>query len=267
MKENLRHLSPPKSLLITALFNLQNQINKHKVRIWDQHLNSAEQGYIVNVRKKNKRKFPQQTFRYKKVEIINDDNLEQFETPNLFKWLDILPDVCLEMDLKCLKRGKNGHVPQSMCCKANKTSQKVRVHNNQEKFDLLTDNSEEDIGILIMRGEILNTRKHSLKKCRNCNFKKRQCILDTSTCKAAQNNCFFCGKAGHFPQSLCCLKRRKPKSKETQKIRSKSYISDQFTISKRNMRLINKRIQQIESLEKRKRIWKLAKKCADKFPN
>ena len=133
----------------------------------DQHSSSIEQSYKVIMRKFNKKK---ETFKFKTVEFINDDSLEQFETPNPFKCLDILTEDCLEdtrskwnmrldpkrllkkcrycnfkkrsCDLnsyscvaqikRCFKCNKKGHYPQSMCCKASKTSKKVKVKNIQD---------------------------------------------------------------------------------------------------------------------------------------
>ena len=130
----------------------------------DQHSTSIEQGYKVIVRKLNKKK---QIFNFKTVQFINDDSLQQFETMNPF---NILTEECLEdtssnvnmkLDPKrllkkcrycnfkkrscalnssscvaqikrCFKCKKRGHYPQSMCCKANKTSKKVKVENIQD---------------------------------------------------------------------------------------------------------------------------------------
>ena len=122
---------------------------------------SEEQGCTVKVRKLSRKKFSQQGFQFKKVEIINDDTLVQFETPNPFKLLDTtneeylkhtdskvntisLPkhllkkcrycnykkrsctmssSSCASQIKKCFRCGKGGHYPQSMCCQANKVSQ------------------------------------------------------------------------------------------------------------------------------------------------
>ena len=50
------------------------EVNRSKVKFSDQQLTSADQGYIVNVRKRNKKKFPQHTFKYKKVEMMTTLN-------------------------------------------------------------------------------------------------------------------------------------------------------------------------------------------------
>ena len=140
------------------------EVNRSKVRFSDQQLTSADQGYIVNVRKRNKKKFPQHTFKYKKVEMIKDDNLEQFETPNLFKLLDIMTEDC------------------------------------PERMDLNVNMKSEP--------------KHMLKKCRYCNYKKRLCAINSSSCVARIKKCVKCGKGGHYPQSMCCKA-----SKTSQKVK------------------------------------------------
>ena len=68
-------------------------------------------------------------------------------------------------------------------------------------FEVLMDNHEEGIKDIVRRNVILKTPKHCLKKCKRCNFKKRTCFVDSSTCKAAQQWCFKCNKKGHYPQS------------------------------------------------------------------
>ena len=128
----------------------------------DQHSTIVEHGYKVSVRKLNKNKA---TFKFKTVEMVKDDSLKQFETVNPFKWFETLDEDCLEDAVsevnmksepkhllkkcrycnykkrscdvdsfscvawikKCFKCGKRGHYPQSMCCKASKSSQKVKL--------------------------------------------------------------------------------------------------------------------------------------------
>ena len=89
---------------------------------------------------------------------------------------------------------------------------------NENLFEVLKDNHEESISDIITRNVILKTPKHCLKKCKRCNFKKRTCIFDASSCKAIQQMCLKCNKKGHYPQSPYCKasKRSKP-SRETQK--------------------------------------------------
>ena len=68
-------------------------------------------------------------------------------------------------------------------------------------FEILMDNHEEGIKDIVKRNVILMTPKHCLKKCKRCNFKKRTCLFDSSTCKAAQQWCFNCTKKGYYHQS------------------------------------------------------------------
>ena len=113
----------------------------------------------------------------------------------------------------------------------------------KNRFEALSNNPEEDIEDLIQRIQVLSAKKKSLKKCRRCNFKKRQCILNPSLCTTTNQSCSQCGKVGHFPKSLCCQKRRKShcqKHKKSEKVHS-------FKLSKRNLKLIKIRIKQLES--------------------
>ena len=131
----------------------------------------------------------------------------------------------------------------------------------KNRFEALSDNQEEDIDKLIQRIKVLSARKKSLRKCRSCNFKKRQCILNPSLCTASHQFCSLCGKVGHFPQSLCCQKRRKShfqKHRKSEKVHPRK-------LSKRNLKLINMRIKQLELQKERKNLIQLAEKCAKKF--
>ena len=115
---------------------------------------NAEQGFKVNLRKFNRKKFSQTSFKFKKVEIISQNSLQNFETPNPFKLLE-------NIDLYYLSKKKS----------------EVNIE---------------------------SVSKRLLKKCRNCNYKKRSCDVDSSSCVALIKNCSKCGKRGHYPQSLCC---------------------------------------------------------------
>jgi hypothetical protein len=57
---------------------------------------------------------------------------------------------------------------------------------------------------LIKNLKIKTTQKRFLKKCRYCNFKKKSCFINPSSCPALSSNCFRCYKQGHFLQSICC---------------------------------------------------------------
>ena len=113
---------------------------------------NAEQGFKVNLRKFNRKKFSQKSFKFKKVEIISQNSLQNFEKPNPFKLLE-------NIDLYYLSKKKS---------------------------------------------EVKSVSKHLLQKCRYCNYKKRSCVVDSSSCVALIKNCSKCGKLGHYPQSMCC---------------------------------------------------------------
>ena len=135
----------------------------------DQDLSEAEEGYKVVVRKLHKQKYYSRIFKFKKVKMIHEDNLEQFETANPFECLNSINEDSLEtvLDINmksvpkkqlkkcrycnykkrscdassssciarikiCFKCGKRGHYPQSMCCRSSKTSQKAKVDINQD---------------------------------------------------------------------------------------------------------------------------------------
>ena len=96
--------------------------------------------------------------------------------------------------------------------------------------------SEEDLV------KILNTPKQSLKKCRNCNFKKRRCILNPSSCKSRQSFCTKCKTLGHFPKSINCKSKRRSTKPKMPVIKNKNSCKRDVLI------LLNKRIKQLEVL-------------------
>ena len=65
-----------------------------------QHMSNGEQIFKVKLRKFNRKKFSQKGFEFKKVEVISQNSLKQFETPNPFK----LPE---NIDLDNLSKKKS----------------------------------------------------------------------------------------------------------------------------------------------------------------
>ena len=79
----------------------------------------------------------------------------------------------------------------------------------QNSFQILSDNPEETVQKIIKRNMLKQTPKKSLKKCKNCNFKRRSCVVDISNCKTFNRPCLSCNKPGHNPKSLQCKVRGK----------------------------------------------------------
>ena len=157
----------------------------------------------------------------------------------------------------------------SLDCKQKETSEKSRdnlkVFETLNYFQVLPDSSEEDVNVLVKHSDIFNMKKSDLRKCKTCNFKKRQCLFDPSQCKAAFKQCFICDKPGHFPKSLCCQKRRNIQHKKAKAKRTNICARDQVPITKKNLKLIKMKIHQLEMQKMRGCIVKLAEKCATKF--
>ena len=80
---------------------------------------------------------------------------------------------------------------------------------NKNRFFVFTDNPEESIEKILKRKMILDISKQSLKKCKTCGYKKRNCLVDSSSCKATEQHCRKCKKKGHFPRSINCKARKK----------------------------------------------------------
>ena len=113
-------------------------------------------------------------------------------------------------------------------------------------FQVLVNNPDEDewIGNDIHKTEIMKIPKQRLKKCRFCNLKKRSCQIQSENCQARKKVCWFCMKPGHFPQSLCCKKRRKANKRKLRK--SIINVPKSTLITKENLNLIFRTIQKLE---------------------
>ena len=110
----------------------------------------------------------------------------------------------------------------------------------------MVDNTEEGVDKIIKRNMILNTPKHCLQKCIRCKFKKRTCILDSSTCQAITKCCVKCKKTGHYPQSSFCKVRRNMMRKSKSKSETCLKISRSTILSKDVLLVVNKRVKQLE---------------------
>ena len=85
----------------------------------------------------------------------------------------------LKSEKKKVKETLEAKTDKSMM-KGLETYNKSRIH--EEK-------SSEDFD-----GKLRNTPKTLLKKCRNCNFKRKACLMNSTLCKARQKHSFACKK-------------------------------------------------------------------------
>ena len=125
----------------------------------------------------------------------------------------------------------------------------LQKHENpQNKFQVLEDNTEEDLNRIVWRSNILRTERKLIKKCHKCNFKKRTCILDPTSCQASQKCCYYCKKKGHFPSSLCCKAKRKIKLMLIKKPKAQRKNQSQKKLSEKMLKFVNIRIQELERM-------------------
>ena len=178
-------------------------------------------------------KFFQKETRTKK---LSETSLKQFETHNPFSVLETYS----EEEIDDLFNGLE-------------IVDKQKVLQTKFMLDRLNCSKEEDkdsaCGNLINRLEIIEIKKALLKKCRHCNFKKRSCMLDRSSCSAKEKTCLACLKGGHFPRSLNCKRTRKARKSRVQ---SKT-ITDQVRkppkkISSEVHKFINEKIVELETV-------------------
>ena len=96
------------------------------------------------------------------------------------------------------------------------------------------------------KARLIKIPKHELKKCKFCNFKKRFCQLNPENCQARRKVCWECKKEGHYPQSICCKKKRSPRRKsQTIKLHREKVAQ----ITRRNKKLILRTIERLEILK------------------
>ena len=135
---------------------------------------------------------------------------------------------------KKINKQKDHHVVSE-----NQVEDMLNKFKTANRFDILRDNQEEDLL------KILRTTKRSLKKCRKCNFKKRTCILDPSSCKEARSICRKCERFGHFPQSVYC-KAQKPRKQKHSLANTFHNCPHSQKYKEDILHLLNKRIDQLE---------------------
>ena len=145
-----------------------------------------------------------------------------------------------------------GNITQEIYQETDKEIDEIQIHKSKKMkwkkfcsenpFEVFMDNHEEGINNIINRNVILKTPKHCLKKCKRCNFKKRTCVFDSSSCKAIQQRCFKCNKKGHYPQSSFCKAWKRSKTSKEKKKMMQTKILDSKTLQ-----LVEMRIDQLES--------------------
>ena len=129
----------------------------------------------------------------------------------------------------------------------------------------LQNNSEDNLDILEQDWRVLSLSRKKLKKCKTCGNKRRQCVINPTDCKALGLHCHFCLKPGHFPKSSRCKKQREMQCRKRNNVKKRYFTMDQQHITKKNKKLIKKKIEDLEKLTKRSSVIMLAKRCAKKL--
>ena len=92
----------------------------------------------------------------------------------------------------------------------------LKKFETRNRFSLLENISEENVTSVLNRIQeikfIQTLKKADIKRCHSCNYKKRSCMIDRSSCSAVDKVCVLCKKIGHFPKSLKCKKYKGIKS-------------------------------------------------------
>ena len=154
--------------------------------------------FTVVKRKKCTRKVKQGPVKintFNRFEVLSDQSKDQFEVITE----DEISENLNELEISPAKL--NSTERQQKCGTRKIRSialNKVKSHNPKEKIDAIVKTLDK-----------VHLKKVHLNKCRNCNFKKRSCHLDSFSCTIFQKTCFACNKVGHFPKSLNCKKTRK----------------------------------------------------------
>ena len=97
----------------------------------------------------------------------------------------------------------------------------LKKFQTRNRFEVLIGNQEEEVKHIIKRNQLLDIPKKLLKKCKRCNYKKRNCIVNPSTCNALKRCCFKCKKLGHYPQSPRCKANKNVQPKTITKTKKK----------------------------------------------
>ena len=186
----------------------------------------------------------------KKTKRLIRSPIKITKTFNKFETLEIEECNIVEMEMKkekfrhCKLKQKKPEKDYVSNLKDNKKGwQKYETKN---RFEVLKDNDEKDINKILTTNKVLKTPKSSLKKCKRCNFKKRSCILNPSSCKAINKSCIKCKKNGHYPQSPNCKAGPKVNKSKHSKNKIHSKNVEQRKLCLDSFFLINRRIIQLE---------------------
>ena len=138
----------------------------------------------------------------------------------------------------------------------------LHLFETKNHWKLFEDIDDEDVQDIMNKVQIKTIPKKRLRKCRYCNFKKRSCLLDKSSCKAVKKVCGKCKKPGHYPKSLNCKQRRKlcchlnkrnlsMKASKVKKPKHQS-IYERNKMDENLLGLVKDRIMKIEQIQKSK---------------
>ena len=139
-----------------------------------------------------------------------DLQIEEASTANINMVSESFQESILEIQWKTVQKSKQDKREiKSLKHRLNP----LKKFETRNPFRLLENISEECVDSIMKRMKeikfIQTLKKANIKQCHSCNFKKRSCMMDRSSCSAVNKKCVFCKKTGHFPKSLRCKKFRK----------------------------------------------------------
>ena len=217
----------------------EEQSGAFKPCIWPVHQYPSD--YIKPVTEMVQKFSVQTSNMYESLYIENecdiDEDGKELKTEDFDKENKINCD--LKKDIKVERERKHS-------CNIKSPDLDLSQFENKNRFFLFTNNPEESIEKILKRKMLLKISKQSLKKCKTCGYKKRNCLVDPSSCKATEQHCRKCKKKGHFPRSINCRARKKL-WKEDPMQRKSPECKKAFKMTDDLLFLVKKKINELEN--------------------
>ena len=170
---------------------------------------------------------------YNVLEHYNPE-LKETDSQHVGLGYEVFKKNILESPWKTVVKSKRDR--NNMCSKSELNS--LKKFETRNPFGLLKNISEENADSILKRlneFEFIQTlKKADIKKCHSCNYKKRLCMIERSSCPAVDKMCVLCKRTGHFPKSLQCKKYRGMNRNKKCKNNRQSALNEHFIKSNEN---------------------------------
>lgn len=153
------------------------------------------------------------THKFQLLAEEKDFQMKETETHDIIFEFEVFNRSTSKIPWKTVLNYKQGYRKNKILKYSSNNLKKFETRN---RFSLLENISEENVTSVLNRIQeikfIQTLKKADIKRCHSCNYKKRSCMIDRSSCSAVDKVCVLCKKIGHFPKSFKCKKYKGIKS-------------------------------------------------------